>query len=109
MPTFMQPNKKIRILRFIVSSIIHNIIVSAKLLYFFDYPISNDNSNDDLMPISYDIGSRIQLISAFGKTYKSKKCFVVSSFNANFTQETETIEYGKKTISTWNADFRTCT
>lgn len=61
------------------------------------------------MPISYDIGSRIQLISAFGKTYKSKKCFVVSSFNANFTQETETIEYGKKIISTWNADFRTCT
>lgn len=57
------------------------------------------------MPISYDIGSRIQLISAFGKTYKSKKCFVVSSFNANFTQETETIEYGKKTISTWNADL----
>lgn len=108
MPTFMQLNKKIRILRFIVT-IIHYVIVSAKLLYFFDYPISNDNSYDDLMPISYDIGSRIQLISAFGKTYKSKKCFVVSSFNANFTQETETIEYGKKTISTWNADFRTCT
>lgn len=76
---------------------------------FFDYPISNANSKDDLMPISYDIGCRIQLISAFGKTYKSKKCFVVSSINANFTQETEIIEYGKKTISTWNADFRTCT
>ena len=42
---------------------------------FLDYPISNANSNDDLMPISYVIGSRIQLISAFGKTYKSKKMF----------------------------------
>ena len=34
-----------------------------------------------------------------------KKCFVVSNFNANFTQENEIIEYGKKTISFRHTDI----